>query len=132
MDYKKYYKEIDAQKQINKLAKKYKDKKIIIYGTGLMSDVLMENYDVSKLNIVAFADGKYQLNSDEKYHSYNTINPKELIGIDFDILLINVLRYKDIENTTKFGILIGSKNENKIVKRLLEPSLKFLIKNVLF
>ena len=32
MDFVKYLKNVSAQKQINKLSKKYKDKKIVLYG----------------------------------------------------------------------------------------------------
>ena len=131
MDYKRYYEEINAKQQLKKLAKQYKNKKIIVYGAGLMSNVLLENYDLSELNIVAFCDAKF-VNSDEKYFSYSAINPKELASIDFDVLLINVYRWQDIENNTKFSQLIGTKNENVIVKRLFFPTLKFLLKNILF
>lgn len=131
MDYKRYYKEIDAKKQLKKLAKQYKNKKIVVYGSGLMSNVLLENYNLSELNIVAFCDAKF-VNSDEKYFSYNAINPQELASIDFDVLLINVYRWRDIENNTKFSQLIGTKNENVVVKRLLHPTLRFLLKNILF
>lgn len=131
MDYKRYYEEIDAKQQLKKLAKQYKNKKIVVYGAGLMSNVLLENYDLSELNIVAFCDSKF-VNSDEKYFSYSAINPKELASIDFDVLLINVYCWQDIENNTKFSQLIGTKNENVIVKRLFFTTLKFLLKNILF
>ena len=60
MDYKKYFADVKAQKQINKLAKKYKNKKIVIYGAGIMAETLFNNYDTSKLNIVAVCDQKYK------------------------------------------------------------------------
>ena len=131
MDYKNYYKEIDAERQLKKLARQYKNKKIIVYGAGLMSNVLLENYDLSELNIVAFCDAKFT-NNDEKYFSYNTIAPQELANAEFDVLLINVFRWEDIENNTKFSQFIGTKNEDVIVKRLLSPTLKFILKNIFF
>ena len=59
-----YFKEVNAQKQINKLARKYKNKKIVIYGAGEYFRILKENYDLSKLNIVGIADKKFETNKD--------------------------------------------------------------------
>ena len=41
MDFVKYLKEVNAQKQINKLAKIYKDKRIVLYGEGLYAKILL-------------------------------------------------------------------------------------------
>ena len=58
-----YFKEIleeqNAQKQINKLSRKLKNKKVVIYGAGNFSKVLFENYDLSKFNILAVSDKKF-------------------------------------------------------------------------
>ena len=44
------------QKRVDKLAKKYKNKRVVIYGGGLLFSLITNNYDLSKLNIVAIAD----------------------------------------------------------------------------
>ena len=48
-----------TQKQIDKLSKKLKNKKLVIYGAGDFAKVLFENYDLSKLNILAVSDKKF-------------------------------------------------------------------------
>ncbi len=56
-----YLKNIDIQKKIDKYTKKYKGKKVVIYGAGKLSDYIFQNYDLSKLNIVAVADKNQKL-----------------------------------------------------------------------
>ena len=72
-NYLKYYNEVKAQKQIDKLTKKYKNKKIVIYGAGIMSEILFKNFDLSKLNIVAICDKntKQQMNNFVDTRPYN-------------------------------------------------------------
>lgn len=132
MDYLQFYKEINVQKQINKLAKKYKNQKIIVYGAGLMSRILFQNFDLSCLNIVGVADSKYTKNSTESFWGHKTINPAELKDFDFDVILIAVKEKKKILENIKYNILINTKNEDKEVKSFLELPVNFMIKQILF
>lgn len=129
--YLEYYKQINAQKQIDKLAKKYKNKKIIIYGAGIMTKTLFENFDFSKLNIIAICDNKYKVNSEERFFAYKTINPKELTTLDYDVIFVNLRKNNTFINKIKYRLIINSKNENKQVKALIEPTWQFLIKQVI-
>lgn len=121
MGYLKYYKRVNAQKQIDKLSKKYKDKKIIVYGAGIMSQLLFENYDVSKLNIVGVCDKKYDEEAG-KFYNYNGIGIKELKNLKFDIVLILVLRETEITENLKDRILINTINENAIIEPFIKIS----------
>ena len=132
MDYLQFYKEINVQKQINKLAKKYKNQKIIVYGAGLMSRILFQNFDLSCLNIVGIADSKYTKNSTESFWGHKTINPVELKDFDFDVILIAVKEKKKIWESIKYNILINTKHEDKEVKSFLELPVNFMIKQILF
>ena len=132
MDYLQFYKEINVQKQINKLAKKYKNQKIIVYGAGLISRILFQNFDLSCLNIVGVADSKYTKNSTESFWGHKTINPVELKDLDFDVILIAVKEKKKILENIKYNILINTKNEDKEVKSFLELPVNFMIKQILF
>ena len=78
--FKKYLKNIKFEKNLRDLKKKLKDKKIIIYGTGLLFQYINENFDLSELNILGVSDIKFSVEQDgEKYLGYNVI-PKSLIG----------------------------------------------------
>lgn len=87
----KYLKKKNVQKRINKLIKKYSNKKIVLYGAGIFTDTILQNYDLSKLNIIAIADKGFAQIKD--FHGYKIIDPKSLKTMDFDILLISM--YKD-------------------------------------
>lgn len=56
MDILSYFNEVKAQKQINKLAAKYKDKRIVIYRAGEYFQTLANNFDLSSLNIIGISD----------------------------------------------------------------------------
>ena len=43
-----YFHNVKAQKQIDRLCKKYADKKIVIYGAGEYFKILNTNFDISK------------------------------------------------------------------------------------
>lgn len=88
IDFIKYLERKDAQKRINKLAEKYFNKKIVLYGAGLFADTIFKNYDLSKLNIIYIADMKF--NQQKEFHGLEVIAPCRLKTIDFDVLLVSL------------------------------------------
>lgn len=91
MNFAEYLKKKDAQKIINKLAKKYAHKRIVLYGAGIFLETIFNNYDTSKLNIIGIADIKY--NYLKEFNGFPVVNPYTLKDMDFDVLLIAT--YKD-------------------------------------
>ena len=83
----------DFQKNIDKIAQKYAGKKILAYGAGLFADIILDNYDVSKLDIIGFADNKYLYNQVD-YRNYKTYSPEKITTVNPDIILLFV--YDDI------------------------------------
>lgn len=132
MDFVKYLKEVNAQKQINKLAKVYKDKRIVLYGAGLYAKILLDKYDTSKLNIVAVCDKKYNENSKESFCGYKTISPKELTDFDCDVVLVSVIEDIAIKDFLQDELLVATQNENLPVKSLIQPTLCYCIKTLIF
>lgn len=100
-------KEHNFKKRINNLAKKYKDKKIILYGAGIFFDVIYENFDLSGLNIIGISDRSFQ-NAD-LYKGFKTFKPEEIVEQNPDLLLIMTYRYNVIEKFFKEELLKGSK-----------------------
>lgn len=96
-----------------------------------MTKTLFENFDFSKLNIIAICDNKYKVNSEERFFAYKTINPKELTTLDYDVIFVNLRKNNTFINKIKYRLIINSKNENKQVKALIEPTWQFLIKQVI-
>lgn len=120
------------QKRLNKIIKKFKNKKVLIYGAGALSCTLMETCDISKLNVVGFCDNKFQPNSTELFYSYKTFSPSELPDIDFDVILINLYRPEQVFEKIKYELLINSKNEDKEIHNLIEFNLWSILKEIFF
>ena len=53
-----------------------------------------ENYDLSKLNIVAVADIKFEDESKRDFYGYNCVTPNDLGILDYDVLLIANFDYE--------------------------------------
>ncbi len=120
--YKKILEKLDAQKVIEKQQKKYKNKKVIIYGAGQYTRYIFENYDLSGFNIVAVADLKFDSKKNEKFYGYKTISPKEIKDENFDIILLSFL-----EESTPYQYLKSHNLESK-ADMLINPTLITCIK----
>ena len=135
MDYTVYYKKIGAKKQIKNLIKKYKNKKIVLYGAGFMSKTLFQQYDLSKLNIKAVCDLKFEKDKKEEnksdFFNYKTISPNELKEFDCDIILVNLWMAERIMDNIKYDLLINTKNEDKKVDTLFKIPFIFCLKEIL-
>jgi len=93
-----YFEKRHYQKKIDKLAQKLNGKKILLYGNGMISQVLQENYDLSNLNIVAVTDRKL-LGCDSIQSRYTKIAPNKLGTIDYDVILLAVAQGENIKKT---------------------------------
>ncbi len=128
MDLLRYLEANKAQKQIDKIAKKYNGKKIVIYGAGEYFQLIEQNYDLSKLNIVAIADLKFASDKNENKTKFNPIAPDELKELDFDVLVIALINDLQVLKIVDEKILKGTKNENKHVIPMISPTLSYLVK----
>lgn len=81
---------------------KIKDKKVLIYGTGLAYKLISKKFDLSKLNIVAVADKSFK--EEGKFESYKAIPPEKIKEEDFDVILIMIQRYKIIESFLEYDL----------------------------
>lgn len=120
MSFEEYLKKKNAQKQINKLAKSLKRKKIAIYGAGLFADALFNNYNLSNLNIIAVADKKYNSDSKEKYFNIQTISPNIIKNIDIDVILIATLNTEVILDYLEDELLVNCKNSHVKIMPLIK------------
>lgn len=131
MDIAEYFKNVNAQQQINKLAKKFNNKSIVIYGAGEYFNILNSNYDLSKLNIVGICDKKFEMDKNANQTNFPTLIPSELKTYNYDVILVALLQDITICNYIESHILINTKNENKQVIPIIEPNLLYLLKVLL-
>ena len=126
MDFLNYLKKYNAQEKINKLAKKYKNKRVVIYGAGQFAKTAFENYDLSKLNIVAIADKKFEQEGEHHFFNINCVKPYDLKKLDYDVILIANFDYKMFSNILDESILYGSKNAAVEIRPLINLEFKDL------
>lgn len=129
MDFKEYLITYKAQDKINKLAKRYKNKRIAIYGAGQFAHAIFENYDLSGLNIVAVADLRFEDISQRQFFGYNCITPKELGHINCDLILVANFDYSQFLTILDDHILYLTPNQNIEVRPLIRPTFRDLFLN---
>lgn len=105
-----------VKRRIKNLAKKYKNKNILIYGASKLFDEIQNSYDLTKLNIIGITDTNF-ISSTENYGDYKAVLPSQIADLNPDIILISDLLSYNIE---KYLRSILPKN-NKIK---VEPIIK--------
>lgn len=126
-----YLKAVHAQRQINKLARKYKNKKIVIYGAGEYFQILKNNFDLSNLNIVGIADKKFETSKDSNPTQYLALAPEELKEFDLDVILVALYDDTSLCDYLEYQLLINTENEGKPVRSIVEPTISYTIKVLL-
>ena len=57
LSYVDYLKSVNFEKILNNLKAKYADKKVILFGTGVLLDAILDNYNITEyLNIIGISD----------------------------------------------------------------------------
>lgn len=128
MDFNEFFRKEKAQKQIDKLAKRYKGKKVAIYGAGQYCRLLFDVYDLSKLNIVAIADKKFEDVSNRDFYGLNCIAPDELRELDCDVILLGVYDALYFTDYLEDELLVGSKNSKTKFEPIVRQSFIRFIK----
>ena len=110
------------QTKLDLWEKKYKNKKIVLYGCGLLFDEIVNSYKIKdKLNVVAVCDVKYESEKPDTYLGFSTIKPSELKSFDYDVLIFTVFDHLTCLNyLNSFDFF----NEDKKYHYIAEVSLK--------
>lgn len=87
-----FLKKVNFEKQLKKLEKLYKDKKVLIYGAGLFFETINNNYDLNGLNIIGISDkNKTSDDNIQTLYGYQAVKPDDIKKINPDIILVCVL-----------------------------------------
>ena len=82
------------EKYFKLISKKFKDKKIIIYGAGSLFQLIQKKYNLSQLNIIGISDAKYRIDQEGEFDlGYKIIPREKLVNYDADIVLLGVQSY---------------------------------------
>lgn len=109
-DHINYLESIKFEKQLQKLLKKVKGKKVVLYGAGSFFQIINDNYDLSGLNIVAIADRKYIDHAEnEEFLGYKVIPPSEIKELNPDYVFVGTRWFINIIEDLSYGVLKDSK-----------------------
>lgn len=109
-----HLKKVEFNNQIKKLKKKIKNKTVVIYGTGLLFQEIIKNYDLSDLNIIGISDRKYRIEDEGKLDlGYKIIPYDSITKYKPDYVLVSTLNFlgllytfrKDLFKHTKTKVL---------------------------
>ncbi len=125
-EYIDYLEKINFDQRLKKLERKLKNKKIVIYGAGAFFQELSEKYDLSKLNIIAISDKKFNNHGvNEKFLNYPVCAPDEINLLKPDYIFTGTLNsvylIEDLEKILDKTIKIRS---------LIKKPFKELIKEI--
>ena len=114
----RYLQKIKFGKHLKKIEKKLKNKKIVIYGTGCLFQLIYDNYDLSNLNIIAISDKKYCGNREDLFFKdkFKIVTPEEIDDLNPDYVLVGTLYFVKLIDIIENNIL---KNKNIKVKPLI-------------
>ncbi|MEI7475254.1 MAG: hypothetical protein WCK67_10815 [bacterium] len=78
-------------KNLKKLKSKYKNKKILFYGAGLLAEKFVENADLTGLDIIGFLDKNHE-KTGQKIGQYPIFHPEIIKKSAPDVLVLSVLQ----------------------------------------
>lgn len=126
LSYTAYLKNINFEYKLSNLSKKYKNKKILIYGNGILFNVICKNYDLNKyLNICAVSDLRYEKDATIVYNDYKAVKPSLIKNENIDAILITTVNPTEIKN---FLLKNDFVNKHTIIEPLLQDSFQDKIK----
>ncbi len=100
LSYVDYLKSIDFDRKLEILRDKYADKKVVLFGVGLLLDAILDNYNIrDNLNIIGISDSRIQEESTKEYKGFNLYKPIALRALNFSVILDTSILF---EKTSKF------------------------------
>ena len=121
-----YLLKYNFEKRLKELKTKLKDKKILLYGGGLLLELICRYFDLSSLNIIGVVDKKCNsVNHSAKICGYDAYSPKQILELNPDYIVITTRKVIPIAENLYFNYL---KNTNikliSMVKKGLIATIK--------
>lgn len=126
LDYKndeleKYFRNIDIQGKIDNLSDMYSSKRVIIFGAGDYTRYIFKNYNLSKLDIVAISDKRFDEERIHEFYNLKCIKPSEIKDTDADVILISEEGFVEAYDYLTNVVLKGQDTE---IAPLIQTDLK--------
>lgn len=90
---KKYLKKINFKNYLQQLNTELKNKKILIYGAGILLETALDLYDFKSLNIIGISDKRFESENVSNFRGLKTFKPDEIKNLDIDYILLSMKEY---------------------------------------
>ncbi|HSA06214.1 MAG TPA: hypothetical protein P5556_03455 [Candidatus Gastranaerophilales bacterium] len=98
--YQNFLIEKNFSQQLEELKNIYKDKKILIYGSGFLAQTILKNCDLSDFNIIGATDRNF-LPETKSFCGYKAYSVFDIPDLNIDIIFNFVQNSIDIESFLK-------------------------------
>lgn len=96
MDYKKYLQENHFISSFNKLKKKLRNKRILLYGAGEFFNYIYNNFDFSDLNIIGISDKSFENTNKTFFNNIKIIAPFKINECKPDYVILSILNWQNV------------------------------------
>ena len=94
---KEYLKEIGFGQKLDEFCKNAGSKTVLIYGAGKMFNAIVQNYDLSKLNIIGISDRRFENENDSgQFMGFNICLPQEIKKLKPDYIIVSLKNYSKV------------------------------------
>ena len=104
-----YLENFGFSKHLEKLKKKIKGKKVVIYGAGAFFRVIKSYYNLEGLNIIAISDKRFTDGSEKEFLGYPAAAPGEIKDLNPDYVLVATKMFVSIIEDLYYTYLKGTK-----------------------
>lgn len=89
LSYVDYLKSINFANILENLKKKYANKKVVLFGTGVLLDAILDNYNVTEyLNVIGVSDKRVETTEENAtYKNFNLYKPFSLRALSVNVVL---------------------------------------------
>ena len=87
-EYIQLFKKIHFENRLKALSRKYKGKRVLIYGNGIFCDAIADTYNLSDyFNIIGTSDIRYLKNSQGYYKGFKIYSPYDIKNLNVQVVL---------------------------------------------
>lgn len=107
-----FLEEVNFDKQFKRLKKKLKEKRVVVYGSGQLFQLVHERYDLSDIDIIAISDGKYgPEDRGQEFLGYTIVPFVDIADLEPDYVVVAILNYVEIVYNFEYNIFRNIKTK---------------------
>lgn len=129
LSYVDFLKSVNFKQKLEILKEKYEGKKVVLFGTGLFLDAILDNYDIKKyLNIIGISDKRVIDDRTSDYKGFNLYKPLALRALKFNVVLDTNIMFEDTKKFLKKNYYI---NKYITVEKIIQIPFREKLQNLI-